>query len=1313
MKLRHISIVVLLFCGGLLWVINRPIDNRVEEFIPAEFNGPEQFALLHRGIRTPADANGPEYEEGFIMREIKNAKAIAARKNSNSRTQSNGVLEWKERGPANVPGRTRGLIVDPDDPTQNTWFAASAGGGVWKTVTGGNAWNLITPDLTNLATTVLAMATSNHNVIYLGTGESFGGLVGIRGNGIFKSNDRGQTWNHLPSTINFSDINRIIIHPTDANTAVAATAIGIYRTTNGGDTWTKVSNLQSVEDLKSTPGNFNIQYATQNSVGVLKSTNAGVTWALSNTGMSPNGRTEIAISPNNTNRIFASAQSTLGGSLSDLYVSDDAGTNWSIADVTFNNTLFDFLGGQGWYDNTILCDPFNANVVYHGGVSLFRTQLENGSSAPINIYSMEELGTSFISLLNYGATQANGKLSVTSDATVSVEIRFGPGKNQMAHRFLTPVGATSGVPDISYSYADYVNLPFEVWDITNNKQLMVSFRDQDRNGQFNLLLQNTDGPATSQSREYLFLHQEDYHSVTPSADIAVAGGQLFKQMYSIWPVLAAGKNWPADIVESKIKISLTSIPKINATTTPVADAYGNFDSKNRFVVFGTDVHPDHHNLLAIPTSGTTYKILNASDGGIFISNSSATPGVNQGDWTMVGRTYNTSQFYGADKRPGFDEYFGGMQDNGTWRSPTGTNASNTTNYVFSIGGDGFEVIWHPLDDSKLLGGSQGNNFRKSNDGGNTWTSATNGLSGTHPFVSKLASSKDNPDVVFTLSSDGVFRSNDFGTNWTLTPIDEKWGSTSFMDIEVSQANANIIWAGSAMVNSGDSRSLHVSTNGGQTFTTTNNYTERVLGGITKLASHPVEDSTAFALFSFAGKPKILRTKNLGQSWQDISGFGLAPTSSTGFPNVAVYCLYVRPDNPEIIWVGTEIGIVESLDNGQTWSLLEDFPNVAVWHMKGQDDQVVIATHGRGIWTAQTENIQAVLINPTIHAIGTSPQSELSVSISLLDEYDSTEIWLQNIKVGKLRAVLPGSYLLQIVGAPVGSVEAKLISYKDKAPFHSKTVTGEHIVLKSFQQQYFNHFQNANDFALTTFTVQSFGNSNSSLQSFHNYLSNNNGVALLKQPIILTPAHPFFAYSDVAIVEPGSTGSQFGQPQFKDYVIVEGTKDGVTWIPISAGYNASFNPSWLDSYTTNQAGNASQWVDHSIDLSKAFNLGDTLLFRFRLYSDQTGTSWGWSIDNLYIQLKPTGINKTTPVTKLSAFPNPTTGPVTISYSVTQKTNVDVEVYDWVGKRFITLSLGSKEPGEYSQTLTLPTKSGTYLLTLKTNTTKQVFKVIVSD
>jgi hypothetical protein len=83
-----------------------------------------------------------------------------------------------------------------------------------------------------------------------------------------------------------------------------------------------------IEDLRTTPGNFNIQYAARNGVGVYKSVDAGVTWTLSNTGMNPAGRIEIAVSPVNVNRIFASAEGTLNGSQSDLYVSNDAGANW-------------------------------------------------------------------------------------------------------------------------------------------------------------------------------------------------------------------------------------------------------------------------------------------------------------------------------------------------------------------------------------------------------------------------------------------------------------------------------------------------------------------------------------------------------------------------------------------------------------------------------------------------------------------------------------------------------------------------------------------------------------------------------------------------------------------------------------------------------------------------------------------------------------------------------------------------------------------------------------------------------------------------
>ena len=202
------------------------------------------------------------------------------------------------------------------------------------------------------------------------------------------------------------------------------------------------------------------------------------------------------------------------------------------------------------------------------------------------------MNTSFLTLVNFSASFGGGTLEVGSFANASVEVRFGSGKTQKAHRFLVPAGATSGVPDVSYSYADYVDVPFEVWDVTNNKQLMVSFRDQDRNGQFNLLLQNTEGDATTNSREYIYISNVDYNATTPSANIATNGGHIFQEMYFFWPVLADGKTWPADVTDSQIKINFSSLPKQNATTITVADPYSAFDGKNKFTTFGIDVHPD-------------------------------------------------------------------------------------------------------------------------------------------------------------------------------------------------------------------------------------------------------------------------------------------------------------------------------------------------------------------------------------------------------------------------------------------------------------------------------------------------------------------------------------------------------------------------------------------------------------------------------------------------------------------------------------------------------------------------------------------------
>ncbi len=1326
MPYRYLVALVVAFCGSILWIVDLTIPDRVLRPVdsqPIKYNGPEQFALFHKGIRTAEGEAGPAYTSGYRMREFQKARTLARTKAS-SRILS-APIEWTERGPGNVPGRTRGLIVDPDDATKNTWFAGSAGGGVWKTTNAGLQWSLLTPNLSNLSTTVLAMAPSDHNTIYVGTGEGFGNLDGISGNGIFKSINRGLTWSYLPATSAFEDINRLAISPTDPGVVVAATNSGIYRTTDGGINWIQVSALSDIQDLKVNPVNFSIQYASQNSVGVLKSVDAGVTWALSNAGMSPGGRLELAVSPVNTSRIFASAEGGISGTGSDLYMSNDAGLTWSVVDVATNGAIIDFLGGQGWYDNTIACDPFNANIVYFGGVNIFRLTVGSGSTLAAN-YSMNEINTApFLFLQSFANIQYdNARLTVGPDVgQKKVEVRFGPGVNQFAHRFTVPAGATSGVPALSYSFASYVQVPFQVWDVTdapNPRQLMVSFRDQANNNQFDLVEQFFGTDPLLNSREYVYINNVDY-SLTPSPSIAISGGQEHKFIYNFFPALAAGGTWaPGSLPTSTLEIQYSGIQKLNASTITVSDAYNQFDGKNRFTTFGVDMHPDQHNLVMIPMTGSTYKILNANDGGIFVSNTSSTPGIVQGNWTMSGKGYNTGQFYGADKRPGFDEYFGGLQDNGTWRSPAGTSASSTTAYEFSFGGDGFEVIWHNLDDRKLIGGSQGNNFLRSTNGGVSWAGATSGLSGTHPFVSKLANSRDNPDFIYSLGSAGVFRSTNFGSNWTLTPITVKWGGTaSLMDVEVSRANANIVWAGSGMVNTGTLRNIHVSTDAGLTFQATENPSSTLIsGGITKLASHPVEASTAYALFSQAGNPKILRTTNLGQSWEDISGFDGGDVSTRGFPDVAVYCLYVRPDNTDILWAGTEIGIVESLDNGLTWALIPDFPSLSVWDMKGQDDQVVIATHGRGIWTATIHEPQVTVIVPEIVDSGTNPKEQLLLMINVQENFDKIEFYSGTTMIGSILAVTPATFVTATTGLAPGLLNIKMIAYKGTAPFHSKTYAVDHLDILSIENSYATYFGNTNDLTLKGFFLQPFAgaisNERQTLQSTHPYTANVNQYVIIRHPVVVSATLPSAYYEDIALVEPGLTGSPFGAVDFKDYVVLEASRNGLEWIPLEDGYDARFNAGWQAAFDAGTPGTRSLFVSHQVSLTNSFAVGDTLLFRYRLFSDATVNGWGTALDHITIQSEPTAIESRKPSEgSLIAFPNPAIREFTVEYSLNTPSSATLEVVDLFGRVLHVRDVGQRDVGVYRESFNMAGQlTGTYFVQLKSNSGFRVVKVVVS-
>lgn len=923
---------------------------------------PEMHSLLERELRTQAGDSNPKYSSNQVMEEFEDARLRASRGRNNAEE-----FTFIERGPGNVGGRTRAVIVDPEDPTNLTWFAGSATGGIWKTVDAGEKWTYISEDIPNLGTNTLVMSEANPQVIYAGTGEHF--TSNIDGAGMFKSMDKGVTWSQIanPSTLNdFKNVSRIIVNPANEDELFATTRnsvwaegleAAIYKTLDGGANWTRVrsSTTERFDDIDFDPTDFNTLYVAIETIGVIKSVDGGETWTDASEGMFPDGRVEITVSPVNPNRLWASAEGALSGGGSDLYVTSDAAESWSIVLKPGGAANEDFLGDQGWYDNIVTAHPFDENLVYAGGINLWQFGIESGVEELRVLIVGEEGSDAFMDFVDFGGEYLAGGLElgdVPFNDLVSVELRFGQG-TQLAHRF-TVNGQGAGVPASGFIYQDYVEVPFQAWNTETGEQLMMSFRDQQENGAWNLIPANTSGVTSAHAREYLYIHKTPY-DLTENPDIAQDGGNEENMMYFFWPVLAPGATFDAaDLPFSELVMRFDTLEGTRRLVTNISDAYDEFGGLNEFnqsPVRG--VHPDQHNIVIYDKddAAQTFRLMIANDGGLYASVSSENPGSVDGDFDYHGRGYNTSQFYSADKAPGEDRFVGGTQDNGTWYNGFGDKGSASTLSVLGIGGDGFEALWHSTDINKILGGSQFNNFFKTEDGGSTWTSASGGFSDTGPFRTRLSHSKNQPNTVYTVGAAGVWKSENFGSSWapaTMRDQDE-WSFTNSADVEVSLATSSVIWAGGRLQ---EEQRLFVSFDG-DIFRSTSNYELEEMGPVSGIATHPDNFNIAYALFSFAGSPKVLRTTDLGQNWEDISGFD--GTGNRGFPDVAVNTMFVFPENTDRLWVGSEVGIIESLDNGLSWNLLEsNMPPVNIHDFKFVDDVLVIATFGRGIWSVSLD-----------------------------------------------------------------------------------------------------------------------------------------------------------------------------------------------------------------------------------------------------------------------------------------------------------------------------------------------------------------------
>lgn len=399
------------------------IDRKKKMSNPARADMPHQAVAFWANKRTgPIITRGADVTTGMrpidprqYLEALREARSTPVYSTRNRRilsaqalaTPGNALGMWQALGPDNQGGRTRQVLIHPTNPS--VMYAASVGGGVWKSTNAGADWSQLTDlVLPNIAVASLAMDPKNPQVLYAGTGEGFFNGDAIRGTGIFKTTDGGVTWTALASTVppagtlgDFSYVTQIAVSPRYSQRVYATTRNGLYRSNDGGTTWTRLIDATLVNGCQ------DVVLQQKRAVGyvfaacgtfaqaaihrALDSATSSFTPVFTTANM---GRTSLAIAPSDESYIYALASDANNYGMLGVFRSTAAGASGSwttqvsssdpnpINRLQLTNPVYAFsqcVGGaagfynQGWYDNVIAVDPLDRERVWTGGIDLMRS----------------------------------------------------------------------------------------------------------------------------------------------------------------------------------------------------------------------------------------------------------------------------------------------------------------------------------------------------------------------------------------------------------------------------------------------------------------------------------------------------------------------------------------------------------------------------------------------------------------------------------------------------------------------------------------------------------------------------------------------------------------------------------------------------------------------------------------------------------------------------------------------------------------------------------------------------------------------------
>ncbi|HKP82310.1 MAG TPA: Ig-like domain-containing protein [Pyrinomonadaceae bacterium] len=744
------------------------------------------------------------------------------------------------------------------------------------------------------------------------------------------------------------------------------------------------------------PVNPDVMYAAAVAGGIWKTTNGGDSWAPLNDFLANIAVSCMAFDPADSNTIYAgtgegflNADGVRGAG---IFKSTDAGANWTRLPATASNADFFFV-------NDIVVSPSNGQHVYaatrtgvlrslDGGSTwtmVLVSNVANGANGAMDLVMRTDQATDYIFAAvgtfarahifrNTDAGDAGTWQDVFSEVNQGrTSLAIAPSNQNVVYALATCISCGAGTnPNFpSLSYTDGLLGVFRSNSSGDAGSWTARVRNNSPNLQDTLLLSNPVNGALTQcgSGTSQMLNQGWYDNtivVDPmnSERVWAGGVDLFRSdngginwgVASYWWFQGNGippNNDPPQFVHSDNHV-IAFHPNYNGTTNQTMFAGndgGLFKSENATtanVGYVNGITPSGGPITpASPICGNPF-----APGALFTFSNPVL-------WESLNNGYAVTQFYHGLPYPNGQTYFGGTQDNGTIR---GTDVAGPNAWERINGSDGGYVAVNPANTNTIFFETTGLSLRRSTNGGASSAPVITGITGdVFPFITVFRMDPITPTRLW-IGGRFMWRTDNNATNWTRTSNAQQTGG-SITAMAISPLNSNVVINGAASGQlrrttvglTADAASVLAST-WLQSFTPRGNGN----GTISWVEYDPTNPSNVWATISnFNGTPNangtsaghVFRSTDGGATWTLADGTQ-TPGNVNAIPDIPVHCVVIDPNDSQRIYVGTDLGVFVSLDNGQNWATeTTGFSNTVVESLSAVNNNGVTTlfafTHGRG------------------------------------------------------------------------------------------------------------------------------------------------------------------------------------------------------------------------------------------------------------------------------------------------------------------------------------------------------------------------------